>query len=123
MVRSTCADRGIAPATLRSTTRSLNAPIDRRSGGFRAAVALAALGRSLAARQGRRLEDLLAHDRGRLVRTPGLLLCGSGRVHGSLPQVAAVGVSTTVSRPRWHSESTKAAASRAGVAGPTAKGS
>jgi hypothetical protein len=51
--------------------------------------------------QGRGLEDLLAQDRGRLVRTPGLLPCGLGLVHGCLPHAAAGGVSTTVSRPRW----------------------
>src|SRR5262245_866395 len=118
MVRSTWTDSGMAAATLRSTTRSLSAPIER-SGRLRARVALAALGWALGARQGRRLEDLLAHDGRRLVRTPGLVFSGLGLVHGVLPHAAGDGMSPTVSRPRWHNESTNAAASRAAVAWST----
>src|SRR5215475_3549136 len=120
MVRSTWTDSGMAAATLRSTICSLRAPIDR-SGRLRARVALAALPLVLGAGQGGGLEDLLAHDGRRLVRTPGRLCCGPGLVHGVLPHAAGDGVVSTVSRPRWHSESTKTAASRAAVAWSTSK--
>src|SRR5262249_19305980 len=96
----------------------LSAPITR-SGRFGARVAFTALAGALAAGQRGGLEHLLAHDGRRLVRAPGLLSGGLGLVHGVLPHAAGNGVSPTVSRPRWHSESTNAAASRAAVAWST----